>query len=392
MKVDPVRLLAICLSFAFACVPLCAQDPVLSAAAGDRYVISAKAGGVNFVEGGVAVKRKAGKSGILLKGDTLDIGDRVSTSVDGKVEILLNPGSFLRLGGNSTFEFVTTSLDDLQVKVEAGSAILEVFAAEEFKVAVSTPSSSYLLIDTGVYRLDVLNERESKLEVWKGKARVGAFSSVAKGRAASIDRTGDVSMEKFDRDEKDALNAWSKARSKELAKAGAKMKRDDVRVALMRSFLGQRWNVFGSFGLWVFDPFYGGYCFLPFGYGWGSPYGYSYGYSMWWYDMPSVVYYPPYHPPGGGGSGGGSTPPAATPIVSAGDRSVVPPFIRMEQTMGGGGIRGGAPGRGNSSYDSSSSSPSYTPSSSSSSPSFPSSSPPSSGSTDSKPVTPGAKP
>src|SRR5688572_14264050 len=85
-----------------------AQNDTLSAAAGDRYVISAKAGGVNFVEGTVNVARKSGRTGQLLKGDSLEIGDRVLTATDGKVEILLNPGSFLRLGGDSEFEFKTT--------------------------------------------------------------------------------------------------------------------------------------------------------------------------------------------------------------------------------------------------------------------------------------------
>jgi hypothetical protein len=66
---------------------------------GDRYIVSARAGGVNYVEGTVAVIRKSGRSGLLLKGDTLEVGDRVSTGANGKAEILLNPGSFLRLGG-----------------------------------------------------------------------------------------------------------------------------------------------------------------------------------------------------------------------------------------------------------------------------------------------------
>ncbi|HEY0048810.1 MAG TPA: hypothetical protein VGB68_05975, partial [Pyrinomonadaceae bacterium] len=48
-------------------------------AAGSIYVISAKAGGVNFVEGKVAIARKDAKSGYLIKGDELEIGDKVST-------------------------------------------------------------------------------------------------------------------------------------------------------------------------------------------------------------------------------------------------------------------------------------------------------------------------
>lgn len=372
MKNIRLRFFVLCLSFAFTGVALNAQNDILSAAAGDRYVISAKAGGVNFVEGTVSVVRKEGKSGYLLKGDTLQIGDKVSTGANGKAEILLNPGSFLRLGGNSTFEFKTTSLDDLQVKLDSGSAILEVFAAEEFKVAVSTPNAKYLLVETGIYRVDVLGGGKGRLEVWNGLARVGGSVEIVKsGRAALTAGSGSVAVAKFDRHDKDALDLWSKARGKELARITKSFQRDGLRTALMRSFLGRGWNMYNSFGLWVFNPFYGTYCFLPFGYGWSSPYGYGFGHYLGWYDLPWTVYYPPHHS-GGGNTGGGSNQPTITPIVSAGDRSPVPPFVRMQGGMGD-GIRGGSIDRGGSSNDSGSS---YSPPSSSSSSSSSSSPPP----------------
>jgi hypothetical protein len=276
----------------------------------------------------------------------------------------LNPGSYLRLGGNSAFEFKTTSLDNLQLKVQKGSAILEVFAAEEFKVAVETPGAKYLLVETGVYRVDVIDAQKSRLEVWKGAARAAGTETLKGGRVATASG-GSISVAKFDRGDKDALDVWSRMRSKELAKLTAKLRREDLRTDLMRSFLGRRWNVFGSFGLWILDPLSGGYCFLPFGYGWNSPYGYGYGHSLWWYDMPPIVYYPPNS--GGWNPGGGSNQPAVTPIASAGDRSPIPPFIRMQQTMGGGGLQGGGGGRGGSYDAASSSSPSYSPPASTSS-------------------------
>src|SRR5687768_6964639 len=210
MKTSLIRLFAICLCCVLACVALSAQnDPGTSAT--DRFVISAKAGGVNFVEGAVGVVRKRGKSGQLLKGDTLEIGDRVSTGADGKAEILLNPGSFLRLGANSAFEFKTTALEDLQLRLARGSAILEVFASEGFEVAVSTPKTKYLLVETGVYRIDIRDSGDGTLEVWKGLAKAGQSGDyVRAGRVASTGASGIVSISKFDRDDLDALDRWSK--------------------------------------------------------------------------------------------------------------------------------------------------------------------------------------
>ncbi|MGI9055810.1 MAG: FecR domain-containing protein, partial [Pyrinomonadaceae bacterium] len=150
-----------------------AQDSRVLSAAGDVYVISAKAGGVNFIEGKVSVARKQGRSGLLLKGDKVEISDKVSTGANGKAEILLNPGSYLRLSENSTFEFVSTELENLRLKLKTGSAIFEVFADNEFKVTVDTPKTNFYLVKSGIYRIDIAADGTEKIEVWKGRAQIG---------------------------------------------------------------------------------------------------------------------------------------------------------------------------------------------------------------------------
>ncbi len=297
MKNSISRIVSVALMGLLAVAAVSAQDETISAAAGDKYVISAKAGGVNFVEGTVGIVRKTGKSGLLLSGDKLQIGDRVSTGADGKAEILLNPGSYLRLGGGSAFEFRTTSLDDLQIKLDSGSAIFEVFATEDFKVTINSPKTKFTLIESGVYRIDVAADGSGKVAVWKGRAQVGSETAgiVKSGREGVMTGTL-VAISKFDRDDKDALELWSKSRAKELAKISGSLARNNMRTALMRSFLGRGWNMYDSFGVWVYDPFRRSHCFLPFGYGWNSPYGYGFGHSIWYYNLPTGVIYPPTGP------------------------------------------------------------------------------------------------
>jgi FecR protein len=317
-----------------------AQDPRLAGVAGDKYVISAKAGGVNFVAGTVSVVRKDGTSGHLLMGDELQIGDRVTTAADGKAEILLNPGSYLRVGGNTAFEFVSTDLENLRINLKSGSAVFEVIAADEFRVSVKMPQTEVALTRSGVFRLDVLADGTAKISVFKGKAYVGPAgqTEVASGRTAMLVKGG-ISVSKFDRGTNDALDIWSKERGKELSKANAQLQRNSLRNTLLTSFNHRGWNMYNSFGLWVFDPFYRRWCFLPFGYGWSSPYGWGYDFDIWSCRLPWYVYREPYYPPnsGGGGTGGGSTGSRVTPIVSAGDRRAIPPFERIQGTGGGGG-------------------------------------------------------
>ena len=294
MKKNPVYLLAIVLAASIFSSFAAAQDERAISAAGNLYVISAKAGGVNYVDGKVSVAKKSGRTGYLLKGDTLEVGDKVSTGTNGKAEILLNPGSYIRLAENSGFEFRNTSLDDLQVKLTGGSAMFEIITDDEFEFVVSTPQSQFKILKSGIYRVDVLNDGSGKIAVWKGKAEIvdGKLTVVKGGREATV-RNNQATIAKFDRDENDAFTSWSKTRAKELAKVNSRLERDNLRNSLLNSYNRNGWNLFNSYGLWVFDRYTGSYCFLPFGYGLSSPYGFGFGRDIWYFRLPRIIQTPP---------------------------------------------------------------------------------------------------
>lgn len=294
MKQITLRLLSCAALCIFSASFVSAQDNRVASAVSDMYVISAKAGGVNFVEGKVAVARKNAKSGLLLKGDNVEIGERVITGENAKAEILLNPGSFLRLDKNSSFQFISTDLEDLKLVLTSGSAIMEVFANEEFIVTVRTPKAAFYLVETGVYRIDVLPDGTEQIEVWKGKAQIGDGKGtlVTGGKTAAINN-GQLAVAKFDRDEKDEFDTWSRLRAKDLAKINAKLQKTLLRDSLLNSYNQSGWNMYNSFGVWVFNRPFGNYCFVPFGYGWSSPYGYRFNYDFWDYRFPRYIYYEP---------------------------------------------------------------------------------------------------
>ena len=92
----------------------------------EQYVISAKAGGVNLVSGNVTVRRQGVSGGrVLALSDDLQNGDVVTTGADGRVEVLLNPGSYFRAAENSEFELTDGSLDRLRLRLIRGSAVVE---------------------------------------------------------------------------------------------------------------------------------------------------------------------------------------------------------------------------------------------------------------------------
>lgn len=296
------------------------------------YVISAKAGGINYLEGNVTVARSDGKSGNLVKGDNLEIGDRVMTGANGKTEILLNPGSFVRLGSNSEFEFVTTSLDDLILKLNRGSAIFEVFADKEYSVSINTPNVQFRALKSGIYRVDILNDGGAQIEVWDGRAQVGVLAKaveVKQGRTATV-INGETTIAKLDRNDKDELVNWSKDRAKEISKVNDRLERRSLRDSLIAGYNSNSWNMYNSFGLWVYDASFSGYCFFPFGYGWRSPYGFGYGWNVWTIRLPYYVYYQPINPvinnSGGNGNGNANNTSRRTPTK--------PPFESIQNDVG----------------------------------------------------------
>lgn len=314
----------------------------------DKYLISAKAGAVNHVEGAVSVIRTSGTSGSLLKRDRVEVGDRVTTGSNGRAEVLLNPGSYVRLSGNSSFEFGTTDLEDLQLKLDSGSAIFEVFAADEFRVSITTPKGKVALIDTGIYRVDVASDGTALLSVTKGKAEVGESSAtvVKEGRTGTVG-TSTVAVAKFDKGKRDNFAQWSKDRSNELAKVSSSIKDRNLNNALLRGFGAGRWNLYNSFGLWIFDASYGGFCFMPFGSGWRSPYGGWYNNGIYWpytrypYNGYPIVPVAPGTrkgsevirvPPQGSGSGSVKHPK---------EGNDTPPFTKISRDGDSGGGRGG---------------------------------------------------
>ena len=119
----------------------------------ERFGISAKAGGINSVIGRVQVKR-AGQSSAqdLSAKDDLTSGDVITTKGGSRVEVLLNPGSYLRVTENSEFELTDNSLNNLQLKLIKGSAIIEATGTDDLRlqIGIVTEQSRFTIVRRGV--------------------------------------------------------------------------------------------------------------------------------------------------------------------------------------------------------------------------------------------------
>ena len=292
----------------------------------ERFGISAKAGAVNAVSGKVSVRRGAIER-LLTSQDDLDSGDVVTTGSESQVEVLLNPGTYLRLSEKSEFVLVDNSLDKLRVKINKGSAIIEATGPDslDLHIPIVTDQQRMMIVRSGIYRINVTSD-VTELLVRSGRVQLNddPKNIVKSGKKVSFIRAAPqiAKLTKLDRDE---FDNWSRTRGQTLAHANEKLS-----ARVLDSYLSSGGFDFsgglGRWGLWTWSPFSSCYTFLPFYYGWSSPYGRYYGayagfdpyYYPRGYNGPVIVSNPTSNPRGSNGlpTGGLGTQPGGGVISS----------------------------------------------------------------------------
>ena len=251
----------------------------------EKHVISAKAGGVNAVAGRVMVKRSGQAAQLLSNQDDLTSGDVVTTGMNSQVEILLNPGSYLRLAENSEFTLVDNSLNNLLVSLGRGSAIIEATGNDytELRIGIAIGQEMLFIVRRGIYRL-IATPTSTEVLVRKGRVQIGNDPKQIVKSGRKLTFAGGTSFTaKLEKSEPDEFDKWSKERGKTLARANEKLSARLLNGYLSRNTFSLA-SGFGRGGLWTFSPFLRCFTFLPFYADWSSPYGGYYG-NLWpYYD------------------------------------------------------------------------------------------------------------
>lgn len=118
-----------------------------------QSVISAKSGLVHYVEGRVFLNDQLVETKF---GEFPDVKENQELRTEeGRVEVLLTPGVFLRLGENASMRMVTNRLIDTRLELISGEAVVE--ADELLKdngVTIVYKDYAVQLQKQGVYRFD----------------------------------------------------------------------------------------------------------------------------------------------------------------------------------------------------------------------------------------------
>jgi hypothetical protein len=226
-------------------------------------------------------------------------GDVIQTG-QGKAEILLIPGAFIRLDDNSALQMVSPELTNTQVQLKSGRAVVEVDQIEkENHLAILDNGISTTLEKQGIYQFDA---NPASVAVYDGKAVAQIDDKgieVGKGKRLVL-TAGIRKPEKFDREQTGELYAWSKLRSGYMAEANA----SSAQTIIVNSpgwYYGTGWYWNPWFDSWAFVPG-AGYLYSPFGFGFYSPaFVYYGGWGGYW----GGGYWRGYHGFRGGGFHGG---------------------------------------------------------------------------------------
>lgn len=282
-----------------------------------EHFVAARAGALNYLEGNPMVFKSAATQGELLaENRQVQPGDRVKTGDRGRVELLLNPGGYLRLGYDSELRVLETKYENMQFELLAGSAIVESAALNRkvHALRARTPAGEVVFEKAGLYRLEVtptavyLAVRQGGAKWIKEGVEIAALKS-GKRFLLEVPAPGsEVQFVKLDKKSGDELDRWSRRRAEYLVAANSRL------TPWMMSSLSDRYR-YNQRGGWMFSSLFGCYTFVPFDATFGSPYGYRYGLFL------PVRVYRPQVDYGWTNAGGGGYPRNTWPTTSDDQRS-----------------------------------------------------------------------
>ena len=244
----------------------------------------------------------------------LAAGDRIGTA-EGRLEIYLGLKNYLRLDGNSKLDFLALPKKDAnltRLRGWTGSVYLDVKGmTREKDIEFLTSDATFYLLENGVYRIDIRENKETEILVFSGVVEAsgeegsvlvkkGQRLTAAEGRfqgnpstlLAAADDAFDLfnggREDKLDRQyAKHYLSGDLEAYESELDESGDWTYENPFGYVWVPRWMGADWMPY-TYGRWTWLPM-AGWSWLPYEpWGWStSHYGrWHWGLNLGWYWIP----------------------------------------------------------------------------------------------------------
>ena len=217
-------------------------------------------------------------------GYRIEAGGGLRTTGNSRAELLLSPGTYLRVAENTEIEVIGTTYRGMRFRVVRGTVIIESASLNPriHTLTLAAPSGDLQVGTRGLYRLDVAPGRESAVSIYKGRilwtGAQGRKTQLKSGRRWLFgDSSSSFEPKSSDLDKshrKDPLNLWSKRRARELVQVNAGLS------------LASRDSAYPGFGYqnrggWVLSSKSQWFTYVPFDSSPRSPYGFHYSNIRW---------------------------------------------------------------------------------------------------------------
>ena len=189
----------------------------------------------NAVKGKVLYQRDEGKFD-LEPGLRLQEGDIIRSSSDSYAELLLQPGNYLRLGGETEFQILSAQHDKMRLKLSQGTISIEMLASEtqpSFSfpsikqvhelIRIITPTAQIFIDQPGIFRIDANAGGQTGLIVRKGEAVINGQKVKQKHRAVAASES--VFISEVDQKLEDSFDAWARERARIAVDANKSLKK-----------------------------------------------------------------------------------------------------------------------------------------------------------------------
>jgi len=188
----------------------------LALPANAQSVISIRSGVIHYFEGAVYLGDQFLESH-LGTFPSVPVGGELRTA-EGRAEVLLTPGAFLRMGEGSAIRMVANDLADTQVELLTGSAMVDSGEPNaNTSVTLIYQDWRVHLLQKGVYRID---SDPPRLSVSQGQAEVFAGPGgqpIPVGPGMSLPFGGVLVPERSSGEPGDALGDWAHGRDESIA-------------------------------------------------------------------------------------------------------------------------------------------------------------------------------
>lgn len=250
-----------------------------------QSITSAHSGLLHYFDGSVSidgkpVEYKVGKFSEIKENSVLSTGQ-------GRAEILLTPGVYLRVGENTSIRMLDNRLLSTRVEFLSGSMILE---SDDPMASVKDPAVTVVYKDYQLqpmkFGIFEMTSDPAQMKVYRGQADAVAGvarASVKEGHMLVLSAA--LLTEKFDEKQVDDLYLWARDRGAALSAANMASARslsangysqNNLYMGGMYPGLGFNsaynggWYLNSGLGMYAYMP-YGGMFYSPFGYGLFSP-------------------------------------------------------------------------------------------------------------------------